>query len=111
MRLIHRHRALDHRNHGAAHAGGHREHRALHRGNGITGQHPQVAAALFRRLDDDVAALQVNRLAAPGGGHEQLRPLVHIHDRSVGKPQDGMGARTGAHRLPLADRRACGEGA
>ena len=107
--LVHRHRSLDHRDHRAAHAGGHRENGSLHRGDGITGQNLQAAPALFGGLDDDVAALEVNRLAAPGGGHEQLRSLVDIHDRSVGEPQHRMGSRAGADRLPFADGGACFE--
>ncbi len=67
------------------------------------------APALFGGLDDDVTALEVNRLAAPGGGHEQLRSLVDIHHRSVGEPQHRVGSRAGADRLVLSDRGACFE--
>ena len=109
--LVHRHRSLDHRHHRAPHAGGHREDGPLHRGDGIAGQHSQVAPALFGGLDDDVAALQVNRLAAPCGGHEQLRSLVDIHHRSVGEPQHRVGSRARANRLVFADGAACVEGA
>ena len=108
-RLVHRHRSLDHRNHRAAHAGGHREDGSLHRGDGIAGQNSKAAPALFGGLDDDVAALEVNRLAAPGGGHEQLRSLVDIHHRSVGEPQHRVGSRARADRLVFADGGACFE--
>jgi hypothetical protein len=64
---------------------------------------------LFGRLDDDVTALEVNRLAAPRGGHEQLRSLVDIHHRSVGEAQHRVGSRARADRLPLADGGACFE--
>ena len=73
------------------------------------GQNPQPAPALFGGLDDDVAALEVNRLAAPGGGHEQLRSLVDIHHRSVGEPQHRVGSRARADRLAFADGGACFE--
>ena len=64
---------------------------------------------MFCSLDDDVAALEVNRLAAPGGAHEQLRSLVDIHHRSVGEPQHRVGSRARANRLPFADGGACFE--
>ena len=101
--LIHRHRSFDDRDDGSSHAGRHREDGPLHRRNRITRQHAQVPAALLRRLDDDVAALEVNRLAAPGGGHEQLRSLVDIHRRSVGEAQRRVRARARADRFLLAD--------
>ena len=62
-----------------------------------------MAAALLRRLHDDVAALEMDGLAAPGGGHEQLRPLVDINGRSVGKTQHRMSARPGADQFLVGD--------
>ena len=53
--------------------------------------------------DDDVAALEVNRLPAPGGGGEQLRSLVDVHGGPVGEPQHGVGSRAGADELSFGD--------
>ena len=42
----------------------------------------------------------MNRLAAPGGGHEQLRSLVDVDCRSVGEAQHRVRARARADRAP-----------
>ena len=95
--LVHRHGPFHDRDDRAAHAGRHREDGAFDRGDRITGQDAQVAAALLGGLDDDVAALEVNGAAAPGGGDEQLRALVDVH-RSIRR-------RAAARRAP---RGRCG---
>ena len=102
-RLVHRHRSLDHRHHRATHAGGHREDRSLDRGDRIARQHPQISPALFGGFDDDVAALEVDGLAAPGGGDEEFRSFVDIHRRSVGEPQHRVAPRACADCVSFAD--------
>ena len=62
--------------------------------------------ALLGRLNDDVAALEMNDPAAPGGVHGKLRAFVDVHQRTIGKLQDGSGAGTGADDFILADRGA-----
>ena len=107
--LVHRHRPFDDGDHRASHARRNREDGPLYRSDRVAGQHAQVPPALLGGPDDDVAALEVKSLAAPGGGDEQLRSLVHVHRRSVGEPQHGVGPRARADRLLLADRGACCE--
>ncbi len=51
----------------------------------------------------------MNRLAAPGGGHEEFRSFVDIHRRSIGEPQHRVGPRARADRLTLANGGACVE--
>ena len=62
-----------------------------------------MAAALLRRPDDDVAALEVDGAAAPGGGDEELCSLVDVYHRSVSEPQHGVRPRAGADQFFFAD--------
>src|SRR6185503_12210123 len=66
---------------------------------------------MFGGIDDDVAALEMDGLAAPSGGKEQFRPFIDIHSRSVGELQHCAGSRTGADRISFADGRTCLDGA
>ena len=70
-----------------------------------------MAAALLGGLHDDVAAIEPDGLAAPGGFDGKLGALVQLHTGAVGKLENGMRAGRGANGIPVGECRAGLQGA
>src|SRR5260370_40221097 len=58
-----------------------------------------MTAALLGGLHDDVAAIELDRLAAPRRLYRKFRALIHLHARAVGELKDGSRAGVGADNV------------